>query len=105
MIIQILIIALVVYGYSATFWKGHIFEKIGDYLKDRLPEYICKPLFQCPICSAFWYGTAIYFIWGFGFWYHWPLVVVGAMGVNAVIVKITGALDDMADYAKKENAC
>ncbi len=97
MIEQILIIAFVIYGYTATFREGHIFEKIGDWMEDKFPEWINKPLWQCPICCSFWYGTAIYFVFNFGIWYHWPLVIIGAMGVNALIVKITGVLDDIAD--------
>ena len=97
MIEQILIIAFVVFGYTATFWEGHIFEKPGDWMEDNWPEWINKPLWQCPICASFWYGTVIYFLFDFGKWYYWPLVVIGAMGINAVLVKITGALDDIAD--------
>jgi hypothetical protein len=88
MIEKLLIISLWVTGYCCTFWEGMVFEKIGNWLDERLPEWLCKPLFQCFICAAFWWGTAIYWLFLGSAWKEWFLVVIGAMGLNAVFSKL-----------------
>jgi hypothetical protein len=90
------IIAFAVYGYYACFWEKAIFGKVAAWLKERLPEYICKPLFECPICLVPWYGVPLYwFLWG------WQIemipVIFGAMGINAIVVVIENKLEDIAD--------
>lgn len=96
MLSQSFIIALAVYGYYSCFWEKAIFGKPAMWLKDRLPEYITKPLIACPICMVPWYGIPLYwFLWG------WQIemlpVIFGAMGVNAIIVTIENKLEDIAD--------
>jgi hypothetical protein len=37
---------------------------------------------------CFWYGTGIYWLlWGSG-WVEWAVVVIAAMGLNAVLIKL-----------------
>lgn len=88
MIEKILIISLWVFGYCCTFWEGMIFGNIGNWLDERLPWWIAKPLYQCYICSCLWWGTAIYWIFLGSDWKEWFLVIIAAMGLNAVLSKL-----------------
>lgn len=102
MLNQALILSLSVFGYSALFWEGMILEKMANTLEDRLPEFITKPLFACPICMIPWYGIPVYYLlWG------WQIemlpVIFIAMGINAVIGLITGCLQDIADGLRTDN--
>jgi hypothetical protein len=91
-----LIIALSVFGYYACFWEKAIFGKVAAWLKKRLPEYLRKPLFECPICMVPWYGVPAYlFIWGWN--KELILVIFAAMGINAIVVVIENKLQDIAD--------
>lgn len=93
--VNILIISLWTIGYCCCFWEGMIFEKIGDWLDKRLPEYIQKPLYACFICACFWYGTVIYLIFMADYSLHfneivgqWFITVIPAMGLNAALSRI-----------------
>lgn len=108
MIENIIIIALFVYAISATAWDDHIFQKVGDWAEENLPEKIYKPFIGCPICMVPWWGTVIYLVadvlgvpsFQDARWFMILGTVIAAMGVNALIVKITGALDDIAESFK-----
>lgn len=82
---HILITSLFVFGYCCTFWEGMIFEKVGDWLETKLPEYITKPLFACFICATFWIGSLLWLVMG---WDNWFIGVISAMGLNAVLSKL-----------------
>jgi hypothetical protein len=53
------IIAFIVYFIKATTWKGMIFHSLTEKL-EGLPEFIRKPLFECPVCMTPWWGIIIY---------------------------------------------
>jgi hypothetical protein len=59
------IIAFIVYFIKASTWRGMILYGIKERLCD-LPEFIKKPLFDCPVCMTPWWGTAIYVAGHFG---------------------------------------
>lgn len=43
-------------------WKGMLLYKVGKWLQLRLPTYVKKPLFDCPMCMAsFW--TLVYWLY------------------------------------------
>jgi hypothetical protein len=88
MITKVLIISLWTIGYCCTFWEGMIFEKIGNWLDERLPEYIQKPLYGCYICACFWWGSAIYFLFLYSSIQEWFLCVISAMGLNAALSRV-----------------
>lgn len=94
---QIIIISLVSYGYCACFWDGMIFNRAGIYLQSKLPEWLCKPLFACAICNAFWMGTTLYWT----LWHHsilqWAVVSVGAIGFNAIVVNLINKIDSIVE--------
>ena len=54
------IIAFIVYFIKATTWKGMIFYELTEKL-ERWPEFVRKPLYECPVCMTPWWGIAIYF--------------------------------------------
>lgn len=88
MIEQIIIIALLVLAIHYTMQPDEIFGKLGDWLEDHLPDAIHPAVFACNVCLCPWYGTALYWLipWHHELW-QWPIVVIGAMGVNVVINK------------------
>lgn len=88
MIIKIFILSFWTIGFCCTFWEGMIFEKIGNWLDDHLPEYISKPLYGCFICACFWWGSAIYFLFLYSSVQEWFLCVIAAMGLNAAMSKL-----------------
>jgi hypothetical protein len=72
----------------ATMWEEAIFEFVRTWGEKHLPEKLQKPVFDCPVCMCFWYGTAFYLlVWPVSF-LDWFITVVGAMGLNAVLIKL-----------------
>jgi hypothetical protein len=89
MIEKIIILALFTIGYCCTFWPGMIFEKAGNWLELQLPEWLWKPIGGCYICTAFWLGSAVYWVTWHNSLHEWFITVIGAMGFNAVISEFT----------------
>jgi len=52
-------------GLKSTFGKEMIFEKVGIFLKSKLPIYLYKPLIGCVQCMSSVWGTITY--WSFIF--------------------------------------
>lgn len=94
MIQLMFIVSFVVLFIHIIFWRGMIFENIGEYLRKALPEFIQKPLFECPICMAPWHGMIILLIgkenhlWVINSWVEFVLVLFGSGGINAVLIYI-----------------
>jgi hypothetical protein len=88
MLAHIIITSLFVFGYCCIFWEGMIFDKVGNWLDERLPEWLAKPLYQCYICSCFWWGSLLYYIMWRESWLDWFVTVVAAMGLNAALSKL-----------------
>lgn len=89
MIEKIIIIALFTIGYCCTFWPGMIFERAGNWLELQLPEWLWKPIGGCYVCTAFWLGSAVYWVMWHNSLHEWFITVIGAMGFNAVISEFT----------------
>jgi hypothetical protein len=88
MLVKIFIMSFWTIGFCCTFWEGMIFEKIGNYLDARLPEYLAKPIYACYICACFWWGSAIYFLFFYISMQEWFLCTISAMGFNAALSKL-----------------
>lgn len=56
-----LIVAFIVYFLKATTWKGMIFYELTEKL-EHWPEFVRKPLYECPVCMTPWWGIVIYFL-------------------------------------------
>lgn len=88
MIQQIIIIALLVLSIHYTMQPDEIFGKLGDWLEDHLPDAVHPAVFACNVCMCPWNGTALYWLipWQHELW-QWPVVIIGAMGVNIIVNK------------------
>lgn len=94
MIEKIAIIALLVLSIWYTMQENEIFEGLGKWFERNLPEQIHPAVFACNVCACPWYGSALYWIIPWqkvgltpATWLEWPLVIIGAMGINIVINK------------------
>lgn len=110
-ILLLILTSLWIFGFRALFQEGMILEKVGDKLwgddggfikgvnykkiKGILPEWLCKPLFQCPPCMSSIHGTYSYFM----FFNHaslsntdtvclWVVFCITLCGLNYLITKI-----------------
>lgn len=108
------IMALIILFIHAITWKGMILDKIPvpqpkwhrrrygtldedqlpfnerslkDWM-DKIPDWIVAPLWDCIICMAPWYGTAIGLPLFFGSWTFTPesLAFIGLTGGICVII-------------------
>lgn len=96
MIEKVFIISMIVWAVWICMQSEMIFEKLGVWLQEHLDkwfgkelgEYIGKPVFSCPICMSFWYGSLAYWIiWGEST-KQWLIVVVGVIGLNTILSKL-----------------
>lgn len=89
-----LIIALLALSIWYTMQEGEIFEGLGKWFEKHLPEQVHPAVFACNVCLTPWYGSVLYWLIPWekagitnSFLLEWPLVIVGAMGINIVINK------------------
>lgn len=88
-LISYLVVAcLVVFAINKLFDEGMIFEKAGNWIREKAGEYWCKPLICCPPCMASIHGT--WFYWAFvqqgpGLW---PIFVLALSGLAYLVNKI-----------------
>lgn len=99
MIEKIFIISFIVFAIHYTMLPGEIFGKLGNWFADNLPGAIHKPVFDCPVCMGFWYGTIIYWlVWGLWLcvstWQEWIVCAIGVVGLNFVLSKLFPDKDD-----------
>jgi len=83
---------------NATTWEGQIFEEVANWLDTKLPEWISKPLYGCPICMTFWWGfaamIALYKMKLIEYnWFQVILIVFCAAGINAFIVNLNNYIE------------
>ena len=96
------LIAFAVLFLNATTWEGQIFDEVANWLDTKLPEWISKPLYGCPICQTFWWGGAMCVFYK---WYDISgtrkeifeivLIVFCAAGINAFIVNLNNHIKDI----------
>jgi hypothetical protein len=113
-----LILALIIYFIKATTWEGHIWEKQGKALKEKLPEKLYKPIIGCPICMTPWWGTLLYLSFSYlldiqGFQdKRFQVIVITvfvAAGINTVILMFNqlytyfNKREDLLDKELKDN--
>ena len=87
-----ILIAFAVLFLNATTWEGQIFEDVANWLDTKLPEWISKPLYGCPICMSFWWGSFAYIVYE-GVEIEMILVVFAAAGINAFIVNLNNYIE------------
>lgn len=94
----ILIAALFSFGWCTLFNDGMIFGTAGEWMRNNLKEWVAKPLFDCPICNAFWVALIMFFtIFPPMPWWNLPLIGLSAVGVNSIILGFQNRLDNITD--------
>jgi len=89
MLEKIVIVALVVVAIWGTMLNGMIFGILGNWIVDKFPVWLSKPLCDCVFCMTAWHGSLIYWlIWGES-GKEWGIVVISAMGINAMFAVAT----------------
>lgn len=87
MLEKVLITAFVSVAIWAVFLPDMILGKVREWAdKVGMSEFWQKPLFTCPICMSFWYGTALYLILWHASFIEWFITVFGAMGLLALVI-------------------
>lgn len=72
----------------ATMWEDAIFDFVRTWGDKHLPEKPRKPIYDCPVCMTPWYGSLFYILVYNGGLKEWLIVVIAAMGLNAVLIKL-----------------
>lgn len=93
MIEKIIITGLLVLSIWYSMQQGEIFGFITVWGEKHIPEKLQQPLFSCNVCQSPYYGSIIYWVLGWmDLWStslaEWPVIVIGAMGFNAMINKL-----------------
>jgi hypothetical protein len=97
-----ILIAFSVLFIHTTTNEGHIFEDVANWLDTKLPDWIIKPLYGCPICMSFWYGSIFYIIYE-GVNIEMIIVVFCAAGINAAIVNLNNTISDLQGNTQDTN--
>lgn len=76
--------ALIIIGVWNAFGKDQILGPLGDWMEDRLPEKVLKPIFLCILCMPSVWGSAVWFLTG-GDGFYWPFYVIALSGLMKLI--------------------
>lgn len=80
-----LVISLIVLFLHACTWDGQIFSFVRNWISED--SKISNPIYNCPVCMQFWWGTAIYLIlFGWGGWKHWAISIGSGEGFCVLYV-------------------
>lgn len=75
-----------IYGVYTLFSEGHLLENAGIFITANLGEKWSKPLINCPICMASFWGTFGFMFTGLGLIViYWIIWCVCLCGFNAVV--------------------
>lgn len=88
MIEKVFIISFIVFAIWYSMRPEAIFEKLGDWLEDHLPEKLHQPFFSCPVCMAGIYGAVLYWLIYHNGLKEWLIVNIAAIGFNAIVSKL-----------------
>jgi len=74
-----------IWGFNYLFKQGEILGWPGDYLREKLPEWMITPLIECPYCMSSVHGTGFFilFLWGYP-WYMWLFFIVCLTGASVI---------------------
>lgn len=91
---KILVTNWVVFAVWVSMTEKMIFDRIGDWFDDHLPNDKLKFwIFECPVCMQSLYGSIFYWLWYGDSWKEWVVVVIASVGLAAIIVKFLKATD------------
>src|SRR5690348_14395957 len=93
-LVWLIISSFWIWGVHFCFMGNQIFGKTGEWLNKRLPKWMCKPLFLCPMCMASIHGTVIFLLSGMTYHFECHLFFVVALcGLNDIIDGLTADYD------------
>lgn len=49
--------SIIVQFIYACFWEGMVLGKVAGWLSDKIPYWMQKPIFDCPICMTPYYSV------------------------------------------------
>lgn len=91
MITNAFIISSVVLFIHVCLWEQMILEKPGIFMRNKLPVYIAKPLFDCVVCMTPWWGSLIIFLFDLHTTLKVDVLTIAAAGgmscVNMILTK------------------
>lgn len=99
-----LIIALFCLFLNATTWNGQIFNFVRKYIPPE--KSISKPIYNCPICMAPWWGTIIFLVFFPSNISTWFLTIMCAGGfgvISVMIIMIKEAAFEASNYFENKN--
>lgn len=74
-----------VWGVKCLFDEGMLLGFIGKLMRDKMPSWLSKPLFDCPPCMSSVHGTLVYLIFYPEGVFLWFFYIVVLCGVNYII--------------------
>lgn len=77
---------LVTVGIWTLFQPGMLLDPIAEWLHKRINPWFQKPLYDCVICFASLYGSAIWFLTG-GDVVWWLPFLLALCGLNRIVSK------------------
>jgi hypothetical protein len=92
-LISLVPVCLGIWAIHILFQEGHMLEKAGDWITEKLGEYWSKPLVNCSICMSSVWGIIGFFAIRFFFNVDLPLkqlipFVFNLAGLNTIISKL-----------------
>jgi len=75
---------LIITGIWTCFGQGMVMGELADWMEDRFPQWVTKPLFACPPCMSSVHGTWIWFTLN-GPVEVWPIYVLALCGAMKLI--------------------
>lgn len=94
-LLSIIPASLFIYGVNILFQEGHLLEKQGKWMRNKFPDWITKPLFDCAICQSSFWGI-LSFVFGlpnlFDIHFRWFIVIPYVFclaGFNTIVNKLT----------------
>jgi len=88
MLLTVLMISLITIGIFVTTWENMIFYKPAKWLKSKLPEWLHKPLFSCPICMASFWTLFLVSIFDIRKLIYSPIIILLVAGLNTIFLSI-----------------
>lgn len=74
------------WGFSYAFHSDEVLGKLGDLMRKKWPEWVNKPLFDCPYCLSSVHGSILFWIFLSSYpLIMWPVFVVCCTGVSALV--------------------
>lgn len=93
MLTLIIIASLAILGFYAAMGEGMILERLltaFEYITRGALRPIRPALYECPVCMASIWGTAIWFANGSGDIVHYVVFIFGVAGFNYLAMQLTG---------------